>query len=571
VLCWSQIMAHYVAQADRVCMDYEARMHSLLKSSLQEERARAAKQAESSTAEQACKELELSSGLQQSMARNYRMRKNHNDEMNNMLSAVERARATSASELSECQEALRQAESRVADLSAELSKTAANLETSLSHQKELEAQLGAAATEAHNTRCAHAEEVESMSSRIDSLTAQLSSSNAQILALKNQEHPAAPAPAAPQTEVVHTGITENDLQEALERQAYKHRAQMEELERECNKKVEEVQAAYSSKLEDAEYTLSKEKDLTAELNSQLRSFKLEADVQAQSARNAQAMARMEAAGIEKREDYRNLQRIQAEAQVEVLTKESETMRRVFESSLTEGTHFNTMLKEQLDIVRDTMAEQATAAKQEIDTLAFSVEDMKRRRNQLELDKFKSESELEQRIADIHTKAEDTQLEKETTTAELVETQATVDRLREALAVSVKESDHLSAELDKADRKCDLIQSETEAKIQSIMREKQVLIQQAQEETNLAKKQVSVARMSQQDAENKAQQASIQVTRVKHELGTVLHQNQQLLREQEKADILMGVMSSQMSEVKAHQEDLSDGFAHQVARVANRSN
>lgn len=198
-----------------------------------------------------------------------------------------------------------------------------------------------------------------MSSRIDSLTAQLSSSNAQILALKNQEHPAAPAPAAPQTEVVHTGITENDLQEALERQAYKHRAQMEELERECNKKVEEVQAAYSSKLEDAEYTLSKEKDLTAELNSQLRSFKLEADVQAQSARNAQAMARMEAAGIEKREDYRNLQRIQAEAQVEVLTKESETMRRVFESSLTEGTHFNTMLKEQLDIVRDTMAEQVS--------------------------------------------------------------------------------------------------------------------------------------------------------------------------------------------------------------------
>ena len=66
---------------------------------------------------------------------------------------------------------------------------------------------------------------------------------------------------------------------------------------------------------------------------------------------------MEMAGIEKREDYRNLQRVQAEAQVEVVTKESETMRRVFESSLTEGTHFNTMLKEQLEIVRTTMGEQ----------------------------------------------------------------------------------------------------------------------------------------------------------------------------------------------------------------------
>lgn len=38
-------------------------------------------------------------------------------------------------------------------------------------------------------------------------------------------------------------------------------------------------------------------------------------------------------------------------------------------------------------------------------------------------------------------------------------------------------------VDRADRKCDLIQSETEAKIQSIMREKQVLIQQAQEEVS----------------------------------------------------------------------------------------
>lgn len=245
------------------------------------------------------------------------------------------------------------------------------------------------------------------------------------------------------------------------------------------------------------------------------------------------------------------------------------MRRVFESSLTEGTHFNTMLKEQLEIVRTTMGEQATAAKQEIDTLAFSVEDLKRRRNQLELDKFASENELEQRIADIHSTAEDVQTEKEAITSELVHSEATVERLREALAASVKESDHLSAELDSADRKCEVIQNETEAKIQSILREKQISVQQAQEETNLARKQTAIARMAQQEATEDAQRASIQVTRAKHELGTVLTQNQQLMREQEKAELLMGAMSSQMSEVKAHQADLSDGFAQQVARATTR--
>ena len=95
--------------------------------------------------------------------------------------------------------------------------------------------------------------------------------------------------------------------------------------------------------------------------------------------------------------------------------------------------------------------------------------MQRRRNQLELDKFASENELEQRIADIHSTAEDVQTEKEAITSELVHSEATVtlssdnnayiwlchcrssqvERLREALAASVKESDHLSAELDRS--------------------------------------------------------------------------------------------------------------------------
>merc|ERR1712166_1513524 len=118
--------------------------------------------------------------------------------------------------------------------------------------------------------------------------------------------------------------------------------------------------------------------LSKELNSQLRSIKLDLDMNSQSQRNAMAMARMELVGVEKREDLRNLQRVQA-----------------------------------------------VAAKQEVDTLTDSVADMQHRRNQLDLDKFKSEQELEQRVANMHTKAEDLQLGKEATTAELTDTQSQV--------------------------------------------------------------------------------------------------------------------------------------------------
>merc|ERR1712166_961028 len=168
--------------------------------------------------------------------------------------------------------------------------------------------------------------------------------------------------------------------------------------------------------------------LSKELNSQLRSIKLDLDMNSQSQRNAMAMARMELVGVEKREDLRNLQRVHAVATVEVVTKEAETMRRVMEAGLVEGNNVATMLKEQLDITRSTMSEQAVAAKQEVDTLTDSV-------------------------ANMHTKAEDLQLGKEATTAELTDTQSQVARLREALSTSVREADHLSAELDESERRC----------------------------------------------------------------------------------------------------------------------
>merc|ERR1712195_91304 len=79
-----------IPQADKLCMDYEARMHSLLKSTLQEEQERAAKHSEDSMVEQLSKERQLSYGLQEAAARNYRIRKSGQEEMNSMLAVVSR-------------------------------------------------------------------------------------------------------------------------------------------------------------------------------------------------------------------------------------------------------------------------------------------------------------------------------------------------------------------------------------------------------------------------------------------------------------------------------------------------
>eukprot|EP00658_Telonema_sp_P-2_P035957 TRINITY_DN26085_c0_g1_i4.p1 TRINITY_DN26085_c0_g1~~TRINITY_DN26085_c0_g1_i4.p1 ORF type:complete len:276 (+),score=119.50 TRINITY_DN26085_c0_g1_i4:152-979(+) len=262
-------------------------------------------------------------------------------------------------------------------------------------------------------------------------------------------------------------------------------------------------------------------------------------------------------------------RLQAESQLEIVTKEGDTMRRVFESGITQGAHFNTMLKEQLDIVRDTMGEQATAARQELDTLTSSVADLKARRNQLELDKFASEQELEKRVADVTAVAEDTQLAKETLDAKLVDSEALALRLRDALETSVNEADRLSNELDRAERQSEAVQREAVTKVDSTLREKDLVVLKAQDMAAVAKKEANMAKMTMQEAEAKAQRAEIMLTRAKHELGTALTENLKLKHEKEQADSLLGVLSSQIGEVQTNQETLAAGFEHQV-RVANDS-
>jgi len=559
-----------IPQADKLCMDYEARMHSLLKSTLQEERERAAKHAEDSMVEQLSKERQLSYGLQEAAARNYRIRKSGQEEMNSMLAVVSREREDHTREISDLRDNL-------ADLNAQLSKEciekdqiSAELSKSLNIRRQLEQELAGAATEASSARQHHANNIDALNRKINTLETDL-------MAARRVKTPAATSPPSPAPPAAARAVNDSEIQALVEAELAKRLAVLEaahkdDLRRVRSAAADEIAGAVAvtaKQLEDAAFELEQEQALSKELNSQLRSIKLDLDMNSQSQRNSMAMARMELVGVEKREDLRNLQRVHAEATVEVVTKEAETMRRVMEAGLVEGNNVATMLKEQLDITRSTMSEQAVAAKQEVDTLNDSVADMQHRRNQLELDKFKSEQELEQRVAGMHSKAEDLQLGKEATTAELTDTQSQVARLREALSTSVREADNLSAELDESERKCLKIQRGAEMKVESTLREKQIAIAQMHAEVDLAKREAMVAHKQESEARDGEKRAHIQVTLAKHELGTALEENHDLKAERIQADVVMGVMGSQLREVESHSAAIADNFTIQANTASAR--
>merc|ERR1712195_362052 len=545
-------------QADKLCMDYEARMHSLLKSTLQEERERAAKHSEDSMVEQLSKERQLSYGLQEAAARNYRIRKSGQEEMNSMLAVVSRERGDHTREIGDLQDNL-------ADLNAQLSKEciekdqiSAELSKSLNIRRQLEQELAAAATEASSARQHHHNDIDALNRKISALETDLMAARR----VKPQAVTSPPPPAAvrPVDDSEIQALVEAELAKRLAVLEAAHKDDLRRVRSAAADEIAGAAAVTAKQLEDAAFELEQEQALSKELNSQLRSIKLDLDMNSQSQRNAMAMARMELVGVEKREDLRNLQRVHAEATVEVVTKEAETMRRVMEAGLVEGNNVATMLKEQLDITRSTMSEQAVAAKQEVDTLTDSVADMQHRRNQLELDK---------RVANMHTKAEDLQLGKEATTAELTDTQSQVARLREALSTSVREADHLSAELDESERRCLKIQREAEMKVESTLREKQIVVSQMQADVDLAKREAMVAHKQEFEARDGEKRAHIQVTLAKHELGSALEENHELKAEREQADVVMGVMGSQLREVESHSAAIADGFTIQANTASAR--
>merc|ERR1711998_23883 len=88
-----------------------------------------------------------------------------------------------------------------------------------------------------------------------------------------------------------------------------------------------------------------------------------------------------------------------------------------------------------------------------------------------LAKYRSETSLEEDLAQSQAATEMENLEKQAVSDKLSESVSESQRLRTALQASLKESSVLRAELDSAERRAESIQREAEVRIDSVQREK----------------------------------------------------------------------------------------------------
>merc|ERR1711981_1107296 len=144
-----------------------------------------------------------------------------------------------------------------------------------------------------------------------------------------------------------------------------------------------------------------------------------------------------------------LEKADAERKVHKVIEESETMRKVFESALGEADSVSKMLRDQLEVVRKTMQEQAQASGREIFQLTEELDASQAQTDRVKLAKYRSETSLEEDLAQSQAATELENLEKQSVSDKLAESVSESSRLRTALQASLKESGVLRSELDSA--------------------------------------------------------------------------------------------------------------------------
>jgi len=304
--------------------------------------------------------------------------------------------------------------------------------------------------------------------------------------------------------------------------------------------------------------LAKEAETSQQLNAQVRSLANLEDERAQQWKNQESSLMFELMGARKKAEFEELKREDSDNKLEVVVRESETMRRVFESSLKEADSVATMLKEQLEIVRNTMNEQAVASDQEIKKLKEALDAANQDKSDLELAKFKSEVSLRDDLTNMQATAEEVQLQKEQLASRLRGQTEEMQRSRDALSASVSEAELLSKELEAAERRCASIQREAEQKCAAAERAKIAASKDMLEEIARNKGLANQAYEEKMLAEKKLKSAEASVSKAKYELGTTLQEAQRLRMEQEEAGIVLDLLDGQLADVReTHHELVSE--------------
>merc|ERR1711966_547761 len=187
-----------------------------------------------------------------------------------------------------------------------------------------------------------------------------------------------------------------------------------------------------------------------------------------------------------------LEKADAERKVHKVIEESETMRKVFESALGEADSVTKMLRDQLEVVRKTMQDQAQASGREIFQLTEELDSAQAQTDRIKLAKYRSETALEEDLAQSNAAADMERLEKNSVEESLSNTQEEAERLRTALQASLKETQVLRTELDSAERRAESVQRESEIRCDSIHREKIHTTRQLRDELMSSKEETNSA-------------------------------------------------------------------------------
>jgi chromosome segregation ATPase len=263
-----------------------------------------------------------------------------------------------------------------------------------------------------------------------------------------------------------------------------------------------------------------------------------------------------------------LEKAAAEKKVHKVIEESESMRKVFEEALHEADSVTKMLRDQLEVVRKTMQEQAQASGREIFQLTEELDASQAQTDRIKLAKYRSETSLEEDLAQAQASAEMESLEKTNVSDKLAESIAEGERLRAALAASLKESNVLRTELDTAERRAESIQREAEVRMDAVQREKVHATRQLRDELSQSKNEVNSISREKDLVDVKLRKATDDVSKARYELGSVLKEANALRAERDDTERLLEVMDSRVEEVrKGHGEILTD-FDHHYSTLTS---
>lgn len=497
---------------------------------------------------------ELQNGLQQAVARNYRIRQSHEDEMNKLLKVMDDERKVSAAGMR--------------DLEAELSATQQQLQKTRGDNTELREAVGRLQNETRSLKAESdsakkaadaarnkgANDVVQLKrqfqSELDSAVAQqvkqkLDAAKAELYEKQRQEY------QKEKDAALAAAITQvrTDANSKLESVIQKTGMKAQKLGEAYENQMEVTTAGHNSQIVMYESTVAELKQANTELSAQLRVLSNTEDERAQAWKNHEATLMFELASARKITERNELQRDETERKLEKVIKESDTMRRVFEAALKEADSVASMLKEQLDMVRGSSREQALASDQEMQKQKDVLDNVKSQKSALELSKFKSEAELRDELHNLQLTAEQLQLGKQQLAADLAEKTEESRRSKDALGASIQEADILANELEAADKRCESIQREAEMRCAAMEAAKDKAIQEYKALAAAEKTRAHEAGTKLDLAEQQMRQAEMAVSRSKYELGTALQQNQKLRLEQEEAEVVMDLLDGQLADVR----------------------